>query len=75
MFVGRKKELDALNSRYKSNRKEFGVLYGRRRIGKSSILNEFLKGKKGILFQAKQDNSYGNLKSFSFCVEQGKSWI
>lgn len=46
MFVGRKKELDALNSRYKSDRKEFGVLYGRRRIGKSSILNEFLKGKK-----------------------------
>ena len=42
MFVGRKKELDALNSRYTSNRKEFGVLYGRRRIGKSSILNEFL---------------------------------
>ena len=69
MFVGRKKELDALNSRYKSNRKEFGVLYGRRRIGKSSILNEFLKGKKGILFQAKQDNSYGNLKSFSYEVD------
>lgn len=68
MFVGRKKELDALNNRYKSNRKEFGVLYGRRRIGKSSILNEFLKGKKGILFQAKQDNSYGNLKSFSYEV-------
>ena len=69
MFVGRKKELDALNSRYKSNRKEFGVLYGRRRIGKSSILNEFLKDKKGILFQAKQDNSYGNLKSFSYEVD------
>ena len=69
MFVGRKKELDALNSRYKSDRKEFGVLYGRRRIGKSSILNEFLKGKKGILFQAKQDNSYGNLKSFSYEVD------
>ena len=69
MFVGRKKELDALNSRYKSNRKEFGVLYGRRRIGKSSILNEFFKGKKGILFQAKQDNSYGNLKSFSYEVD------
>ena len=33
MFVGRKKELDALNNRYKSNRKEFGVLHGRRRIG------------------------------------------
>lgn len=30
MFVGRKKELDALKSRYTSNRKEFGVLYGRR---------------------------------------------
>ena len=65
-FVGRKKELDELNSRYTSGRKEFGVIYGRRRIGKSEIIKEFLKDKNGFVFQAKKDNSYGNLKSFSY---------
>ena len=69
MFIGRKKELAELNRRYESGKKEFGVIYGRRRIGKSSILNEFLKNKRGILFQAKQDNSYGNLKSFSYEID------
>lgn len=69
MFIGREKELRELNRRYRSTKKEFGVIYGRRRIGKSAILNEFLNEKRGILFQAKQDNSYGNLKYFSYEVD------
>ena len=40
MFVGRKKELDALNSRYKSDRKEFGVLYGRRHFDRFDAYGE-----------------------------------
>lgn len=70
MFIGRKKELKELNEKYYSNRKEFGVIYGRRRIGKSSLINEFLKDKNGILFQAKKDNAYGNLKSFSYQINK-----
>lgn len=35
MFYGREKELKELELRYSGNKKEFGVLYGRRRIGKS----------------------------------------
>ncbi len=65
-FIGRKKELTQLNRYYESGKKEFGVIYGRRRIGKSSLICEFLKDKDCILFQAKRDNLYGNLKSFSF---------
>ncbi len=64
-FVGRTKELTELTKRYESGRKEFGVVYGRRRIGKSELISHFLEGKNGILFQAKKDNSYGNLRSFS----------
>ena len=67
-FIGREKELNELNNRYKSKNKEFGIIYGRRRIGKSSLINEFLKDKNAILFQAKKDNAFGNLKSFSFAV-------
>jgi AAA+ ATPase superfamily predicted ATPase len=66
MFLGRKKEINILEMKYNSNKKEFGVIYGRRRIGKSSILTNFLKDKNCIFFQAKKDNAFGNLKSFSY---------
>lgn len=45
MFIGRYKELTELNKRYDSGRKEFGVIYGRRRIGKSALIAHFLKDK------------------------------
>lgn len=70
MFYGRKEELGLLNSRFQSKRKEFGVIYGRRRIGKTELIREFFKDKEGILFQAKKDNSYGNLKSFSYEIDK-----
>lgn len=66
MFFGRKKELKELELRYRGSRKEFGIIYGRRRIGKSALVRYFFNGKRGIFFQAKQDTSYGNLRSFSF---------
>ncbi len=65
-FIGRVNELQELNSRYESGRKEFGVIYGRRRIGKSALIAHFLENKNGMLFQAKKDNAYGNLRSFSY---------
>ena len=37
-FIGRNNELKELNARYNSGRKEFGVIYGRRRIGKSALI-------------------------------------
>ena len=70
IFIGRRKELKELEARYNSGRKEFGVVYGRRRIGKSAIITHFLEGKNGLLFQAKRDNAYGNLRSFSYEVDK-----
>ena len=45
MFVGRDKELQYLNKLYISDRFEFPVIYGRRRVGKTALINEFTKGK------------------------------
>lgn len=67
-FYGRKKELLELDTRYNSGKKEFGVVYGRRRAGKSALLNQFALAKNSILFQAKRDSSYGNLRSFSYII-------
>ena len=70
MFVGRKKELSELNLRFNTSKKEFGVIYGRRRIGKSTLITEFLKDKPNIFFQAKKDSIYGNLRSFSYEIDK-----
>ena len=65
MFVGRKEELKLLNKRYESNKFEFGYLYGQRRIGKTSLIDEFAKGKKAILFFASDSDDVSIRKDFS----------
>ena len=44
MFIGRTNELVELNRLYNKNSFEMTVIYGRRRVGKTSLINEFCKG-------------------------------
>ena len=48
MFIGRDKELNTLDKLYNSDKFEFAVIYGRRRVGKTALINQFLKEKKSI---------------------------
>ena len=52
MFVGRERELKALKDVY--DKKDFGmtIIYGRRRVGKSTLIKEFIKGKNVIFYTA-----------------------
>ena len=50
MFHGREEELEILEKRFNSDRFEFGFVYGQRRIGKTSLLDEFAKKHKTIMF-------------------------
>lgn len=52
MFFGRQKELELLEKAFASDRSELIVLYGRRRVGKTSLVQQFLKGKKAFHFEA-----------------------
>ena len=45
MFVGRKEELKLIDDAYRSGKDELVVLYGRRRIGKSSLVKQFAQKK------------------------------
>ena len=63
-FVGRKKELASLYQHYQTNKFQFAVIYGRRRIGKTALINEFLKDKKAIYFTAIEENKEDNLRRF-----------
>lgn len=38
MFIGRERELAALNKLYESDKFEFVVIYGRRRVGKAALM-------------------------------------
>ena len=68
MFVGRSRELNKLNALYNSNQFEFVVFYGRRRVGKTTLINEFTEQKKSIYYMAvegtKKENLFGLSKAF-----------
>ena len=44
-IIGRKKEIDKLKKLYASRKSEFVAIYGRRRVGKTFLVDEALKGK------------------------------
>ncbi len=65
MFIGREKELRFLNQCYQSMRAEFIVLYGRRRVGKTELLNEFCKGKPHVFYSCREYTDEQQLAEFS----------
>ena len=65
MFIGREHELATLNRLYASNKFEFAVIYGRRRIGKTALINQFIDDKKAIYFMGVESNAKQNLENFS----------
>ena len=75
MFIGRERELDSLNKLYDSGKFEFVVLYGRRRVGKTALINRFLDGKRGIYFMGVESNAKQNLENFSKSVMEFASGI
>jgi AAA+ ATPase superfamily predicted ATPase len=65
MFVGRERELKKLEEMYASDKFECAIIYGRRRIGKTTLLNEFVQGKKSIYFAGLETGATSNLRNFS----------
>ena len=71
-FVNRKKELEILQERLKSDSFEFIVIYGRRRVGKTVLILESVKNKKHIYYLAAERK---NLEKFKeTCVAKIKNF-
>ena len=68
MFYGRKQELYELNKRYEKGNFECIVVYGRRRVGKTALINEFCKDKDTIYFSALDTTAKENLDAFSKAI-------
>ena len=65
MFIGRERDLATLNRLHTSGKFEFAVIYGRRRVGKTALISEFIKDKKAIYFMGVESNEKQNLENFS----------
>ena len=75
MFIGRERELASLRQLYNSDKFEFAVLYGRRRVGKTALINHFIDGKKAIYFIGVESNAKQNLENFSKSIIEYASGI
>lgn len=65
MFIGRDRELQTLQELYEKDGFGMSVIYGRRRIGKSTLIVEFVKDKKAIFYTATKVGKEKNLALFS----------
>lgn len=79
-IIGRKKEISELKERLESKQSEFVVIYGRRRVGKTFLVNEVLSDKmafyhtglspfeleKKALLRAQLMNFYSSLKRYGY---------
>ncbi len=65
MFVGREKEIRQLNRMYAKDGFQMAVIYGRRRVGKTTLIDAFAKDKPTLYFTAQQRSSLQNLVQFS----------
>jgi len=63
-FINRNEELEFLKERYKRKNFEFFVVYGRRRVGKTELIKNFLKDKKAIYFLCDKSGTVRNIERF-----------
>ena len=68
-FIGRTKELSDLEQEY-NNSHSFVVIYGRRRIGKTALIQEFIKDKPALYFLATEESEPQSMKRFALTLSE-----
>lgn len=74
-FIDRDAELTTLQKEYERTGSSFVVIYGRRRVGKTALINQFCQDKKALLFLATEENERENRETFKnnvaeFCDDE-----
>ena len=69
-FLGRERDLGYLNELHDSGRPELFVLYGRRRVGKTELLQQFCGERKAVYFLAAQVRDRDNLRAFRLAASE-----
>ena len=63
-FVDRELEMETLQNEYERDGSALVVLYGRRRVGKTTLISEFIKDKKALFFLASEEAESQNRNAF-----------
>lgn len=69
-FIGRGREMAVLSDSAESTGGQLVLLYGRRRIGKTYLLQRFSQGRKAIFYQATRQAQADELAAFTRQAEQ-----
>jgi AAA+ ATPase superfamily predicted ATPase len=77
MFVDRVRELEFLQGKWAEEGAQLVVIYGRRRVGKTFLLKEFLRGRKGAYVLLTADSVRENLRAIKqeFARVTGKRYF
>lgn len=68
-FIGRQRELESLEKEYQRD-SSFVVVYGRRRVGKTTLIKEFITGKTAFYFLATEEMKSQSIKRFAGVVSR-----
>ena len=63
-FVDREQEMETLLNEYERSGSSLVVLYGRRRVGKTTLISEFIKDKNALFFLASEESETQNCAAF-----------
>ena len=63
-FIDREEEMMTLQSEYERPGSSLVILYGRRRVGKTALISEFIKGKNALFFLASEESEAQNRAAF-----------
>ena len=63
-FVDREQEMATLQREYDRDGSGLVVLYGRRRVGKTTLISEFIRDKKALFFLASEESESQNRLAF-----------
>ncbi len=69
-FFGREREMEELDRLWASSKEEFLILYGRRRVGKTALLAEWIRrtGNRALYWVASPTSATAQLRSFSQAI-------
>lgn len=63
-FVDRVEDMATLEEQFASQRAAMVVIYGRRRVGKTALIAEFMRDKRGLYFLATEESEEQNRAAF-----------
>ena len=67
-FIDREKELAFLEEKWRERRAQLIILWGKRRVGKTELVKQFIKDKPHVYFLSESTSEFEQLKIFSFDI-------